>query len=165
MSKIRPIVQVYKRTSDVIIDGLFNGIQAGLLMSIYLALALIAGRHSLTPFLDSLSQVTGSSPLTSVFFHLAVSGIYGTLFGGISKAVSIRWPGSTRPWPSQGMGVIFGALLYLFASTILFQEISELIQEIQPIHFLIAHLIYGWALGFLMSNSWKQAESETRHHR
>ncbi len=165
MSKIRPIVQVYKHTSDAIIDGLFNGIQAGLLMSIYLALALIASRQGLAPFLKSLSQVTGSSPLTSVFFHLAVSGIYGTLFGGISKVISIRWPGSTSPWPSQGMGVIFGALLYLFAITILLPEISELLRSVQPIHFLIAHLIYGWALGLLMSNSWKHAEIETRHHR
>jgi hypothetical protein len=165
MSKIRPIVQVYKRTSDAVIDGLFNGIQAGLLMGMYLALVLIASRQGVGPFLNVLSQATGSSPLTSVFFHLAVSGIYGTLFGGISKLLSIKWPDSTSTWPSQGMGVIFGALLYLFASTILLPETKELLQGLQPIHFLIAHLIYGWALGLLMSNSWKRAELETRYDR
>jgi hypothetical protein len=165
MSKIRPIVQVYKRTSDAIIDGLFNGIQAGLLMGMYLALALIAGRQGLAPFLNGLSQVTGSSPLASVFFHLAVSGIYGTLFGGVSKLISVKWPASTNTWPSQGLGVVFGALLYLFASTILLPETGELLQGIQPIHFLIAHLVYGWALGLLMSNSWKHAKLETRHNR
>jgi hypothetical protein len=165
MSKIRPIVQVYKRTSDAIIDGLFNGIQAGLLMGMYLALALVASRQGVEPFLHDLSQVTGLSPLTSVLFHLAVSGIYGTLFGGISKIMSIKWPGSTSTWPSQGLGVIFGALLYLFASTILLPETGALLNGLHPFHFLIAHLIYGWALGLLMSNSWKQAELESRHHR
>lgn len=158
MSKIRPIVQVYKRTSDAVIDGLFNGIQAGILMGMYLALVLIASRQGVEPFLNNLSKVTGASPLTSVFFHLAVSGIYGTLFGSISKLASIKWPASTSTWPSQVMGVIFGALLYLFASTVLLPETRELVQGIQPIHFLIAHLIYGWSLGLLMSNSWKRAE-------
>jgi hypothetical protein len=165
MSKIRPIVQIYKRTSDVIIDGLFDGIQAGLLMAMYLALALIASRQGLAPFLNGLSQATGSSPLTSVFFHLAVSGIYGALFGGISKVVSIKWPGSTSAWPSQGLGVVFGALLYLFANTILLPETQEMLKGLQPIHFLMAHLIYGWALGLLMSNSWKHSEIEIRQHR
>jgi hypothetical protein len=165
MSKIRPIVQVYKSTSDAIIDGLFNGIQAGLLMGMYLALALIASSQGIGPFLNDLSQVTGSSPLTSVFFHLAVSGIYGTLFGGVSKLISLKWPASTSTWPSQGTGVVFGALLYLFASTILLPETGQLLQDIQPIHFLIAHLIYGWMLGLLMSNSWKQAKLETRYRR
>jgi hypothetical protein len=165
MSKIRPIVQVYRRTSDVIIDGLFNGIQAGLLMGTYLAVALIASRQGLAPFLNDLSQLTGTGPLTSVFFHLAVSGIYGALFGGISKLVSIKWPASTSAWPNQGLGVIFGALLYLFANTILLPETRELLKGLQPIHFLIAHLIYGWALGLLMSNSWKQTKVETRQSR
>jgi hypothetical protein len=165
MSKIRPFVQVYKRTSDAVIDGLFNGIQAGLLMGMYLALVLIARHQGLAPFLNGLSQVTGSSPLASVFFHLAVSAIYGALFGGISKVFSLKWSGSTNTWPSQGLGVIFGALLYLFASTVLISETRNLLQGVLPIHFLIAHLIYGWALGLLMSNSWKQVETEFRQNR
>ena len=69
------------QAGDAAVKGLFNGFIAGLGMAVVL---VAAGLISGVPAASTLAHFTptpNSSLLTGVLAHLAVSGIYGMIFG------------------------------------------------------------------------------------
>jgi hypothetical protein len=85
--------------------------------------------------------------------HLAVSAVYGSIFGlikaGIGAAIGRRQPS----WLPMGLaGIIYGFLLWLPASLIIIPSDISGLGEIPAGHLLAAHLVYGLATGRLLVN-------------
>jgi hypothetical protein len=75
---------------------------------------------------------------------MAVSAIYGAMFGLVAQTINRRIP----PWLS---GLIYGLLLYSLARFILLPQMGSPLMEIPASHFAAAHVIYGLILGVLTS--------------
>jgi len=134
---------------DAAIDGLFAGVLGGLVMGVYLALAgLLLGEGPAAVF-SRFALSEEHAPLTGLLLHLAVSGIYGMLFGVIwSQALRLR---SFTPTPQAAVlaGDAYGLLLVLVAWFILLPASGSPLRELPFLHFAIAHLIYGGVLGYV----------------
>ena len=132
---------VSRTSSDRAVDGLLAGIVAGVVMAGYLMISgMLAG--------ISAGQVLGRfgaqavTPLVGGLSHLAVSAIYGAIFGILTGLGGMRLPG----W---AVGLVFGTLLFLLAEFIVLPSSDTPLTETPWIHFLISHLLYGAVLGEL----------------
>jgi hypothetical protein len=70
-----------RSVGDAAVDGLFGGLAAGILMGAYL---FFVGVTEGVPASDVLKLLVGMDeigPTSAVLMHLAISGIYGVLFG------------------------------------------------------------------------------------
>ncbi len=135
---------------DAAVDGLLSGVAAGLLMASFLLLAGWAAGRSWDWVLRQFDPGLTPAPLTGALTHLAVSGVYGILFGGLWRPVARVW----RRLPGWLAGLGFGLLLWLLALMAVSARSgagSGWLQGIPPAELAAAHAIYGLALGWLMS--------------
>jgi hypothetical protein len=95
------------------VDGLLSGLLAGLAMAVYLGAAALAMGERLAVMFSRFTVTAGDSPVSGFLLHLAVSGIYGLVFGFVCRLVC-RWP--RLVWL---VGVAYGGLLWLLATLIL----------------------------------------------
>jgi len=128
------------KTGDAAVDGLIAGITAGILMGIYLLLAGLLSGKSLSDTLGSFAPGEPVSPLVGLLSHLAVSAIYGTVYGIFTLPLANRLPG----WL---MGVTYGVILFLVAQYILLPGMESPMMRIAPFHLGAAHILYGAILG------------------
>ncbi len=135
---------------DSAVDGLLAGTSAGLLMGLYvLAVGVLSGQ-AWTALLAQFDPSPVPSPLTGVVAHLAVAGVYG-----VAYAVAWRWLRRLCP-PGLGWlaGLAYGLLLWGPVSRLLRLPaggISETwLAVVAPVHLVVAHLVYGAALGWLL---------------
>ena len=130
MTNIDGMLKREIKASDAVVDGLFRGVLAGLGMGVYLAIG---------------------QPLVGLLAHLAVSGIYGALFGLLSLLVLRRagLPG----WTPLALGGVYGLLLFAVAWFALLPGVDSPLLGIPPLHFGLGHLLYGLALGWLVRRS------------
>lgn len=137
-------------SGDAAVKGLFNGFIAGLTMAIVLVVAGLTRGVPAASTLDLFTPVPGSGPLGGGLAHLAVSGIYGMLFGLIWSGASrlVWWKSGI--WPAIFAGAIYGLLLWLGAQYILLPTTGAALGSLPPAQFLIAHLVYGLILGGLI---------------
>ena len=137
------------QAGDAAVKGLFNGFIAGLGMAVVL---VAAGLISGVPAASTLAHFTptpNSSLLTGVLAHLAVSGIYGLVFGLLWSSV-LRWLRlDSGGWQAILAGGVYGVLLWLGAQYILLPTTGATLGSIPVGQFLIAHLAYGLILGWL----------------
>lgn len=131
--------------SDKLINGLFSGILAGVMMLAFLLLTGLATGESLAVTLARFS-VPGqeTTPFANAFLHLGVSAVYGSVFGLLFHL--LPWKLRLSPWKWLA-GLVFGLLLYLFASAYLLPATASRLLEIPGTVLTIAHAIYGLALG------------------
>ena len=134
---------------DAAAGGIFPGLLGGIAMALLLvAASSLSGR---TP-----SQVLGgfdpanSLPLRGALMHLAVSCVYGVLFGILVRLVPSRL---RLALGSPLLGVFYGLLLWLVAVSVLHQAAAALLAASAPAVFLLAHLLYGLILG-LVAGQW-----------
>lgn len=89
-----------------------------------------------------------ASPLTGALIHLAVSAVYGLLFG-----VLFRWLGRGR-WAGRAtaviLGLAYGLLLLLTAQGLIATSAGAGLREMPALHFAAAHVVYGVAVGWLI---------------
>ena len=125
---------------DTILDGLFGGLLGGGAMALYLILwRWVAGRtpgNVLGLFDGSMQRVA----LTGALAHLAVSAVYGIVFGLIWRIVRLRIPG----WVA---GIAYGLALLMIAQVALLPVSGSPLAEIPRLHFALAHIVYGAVLG------------------
>jgi hypothetical protein len=140
----------YKQKSigDTAVDGLLAGIGAGLVMALFLLLVGLLNGDSATAVFGRFDPGQNQLWLTGLIIHLAVSSIYGILFGLLYLlAVRIR--------PSLGrfswlLGLAYGLLLYAIAQTALATGVDSGLRQLTAVNLLIAHVVYGVVLGYLV---------------
>ena len=92
MTESRHLTQTEVKTGDAAADGLLKGIVAGVVMAAYLVLAgLVVGEGPGT-VLARFTPGEETSVVTGTLVHLAVSAVYGALFGAIWHMVRRRQP-------------------------------------------------------------------------
>lgn len=150
MTKTNHIVNREISSSDAAIDGLLSGVLAGLAMAAYLALAMLAAGLSPLATLALFAPEPQSGPLVGLLAHLAVSGIYGVLFG-MGYAALLRRPDYNPPaWLHAAIGGVYGLLLFLAAWTLILPATGSQLQQIPLMQLAVGHLLYGVLLGWLV---------------
>jgi hypothetical protein len=136
---------------DAAVDGLLAGAAAGIVMAAYLVvIGLLAGEGPAS-VLTRFDPARQGSPVIGAMIHLAVSAVYGLLFGVIYRLVG-RGRLSGRAAGAL-IGLVYGLALLLLAQGLTFIGAGTMLREISAVHFVIAHLIYGFVLGWLVARS------------
>jgi hypothetical protein len=81
MARTQPILRKKTGAGDAAVDGLCSGVLAGAAMGLYLVLIGMRIGQGPAVVLGRFDPAGGASPLTGALAHLAVSGVYGLLFG------------------------------------------------------------------------------------
>lgn len=131
---------------DTAVDGLIAGLMAGVGMAIYLVIAGLLSSQGLVETLGLFDPALASNALTGTVAHLAVSAIYGVVFGLIMTAVSKIWM-SAFAW-SWLMGLLYGLVLFGLARGMLLTAVNSPLLQVTSLHFALAHLVYGLILGY-----------------
>ena len=128
---------------DAAVDGLLGGVIAGIAMAVYLVVVNLIGGEGFAVLIRF--DPNGASPLVGTLLHLAVSGVYGAVFGIGSKWMS-RFNASM--WV---IGILFGAALFALAVLVILPTSRSATAGIPMVHFGIAHAIYGFVLGWIVN--------------
>jgi hypothetical protein len=141
---------------DAAVDGLLSGAAAGVLMAAFLLAAGWTAGQSWDWVLRQFDPGPTPSPLTGAVTHLAVSGVYGILFGSLWRPIS-RISGRLPAWLA---GLAYGLLLLALAVMITSARATfgggGWLQGIPPAQLAAAHTIYGLSLGWLVGRSQKR---------
>lgn len=146
----RTSLNAVPKASDRIIDGLFAGIIAGVVMAAYLLLVGLILGDSPVESLLRFALNEGDSPLIGGLFHLAVSAVYGAAFGLGYYLLARFWRGWQSIWSGIALGAFYGLVLYALARMILLPGTNSALSEIPALHFAFAHLVFGICLGVIL---------------
>ena len=137
------------QAGDAAVKGLFNGFIAGIGMAIVLVAAGLVGGVPAASTFERFTPISGGGPLAGVLAHLAVSGIYGMIFGLLWSTV-LRWVRvDSGAWQGVLAGAAYGLLLWLVAQFVLLPTTGAALGSMPAGQFLFAHLVYGLVLGWL----------------
>lgn len=150
ISRQGQIIRKRAAIGDAAVDGLFSGLGAGLVMAVVLVLLGMARGEGPVSVLSRFSGSDWVTPWTGLLSHLAVSGIYGILFGMLVRWALPYW----RNW-SWLMGLIYGALLFVLAALVILPGTHSLLRGLPAWEFGLAHLVYGAVLGTLAARNHK----------
>ena len=126
---------------EMAVEGLFAGIAAGIAMLVYLLVSGMLTGVAASVMAGHFSIQVPPNPLQGALLHLAVSAIYGMLFG-------IIWIFAGRRISCWVAAVLYALAIYLLAVYVLLPSTGSPLLEIAPLHFGLAHLVYGLGLGF-----------------
>ncbi len=150
MTETKGLINKEISASDAAIDGLLSGVLAGLVMIAYIVLGVWIGGTGPGASLGLFAPDPASGPLVGLLAHLAVSGIYGVVFG-VGYAGLLRRPSYNPPaWLHPLVGGLYGLLLLLAAWTLLLPATGSQLQQIPLFHLAVGHLLYGALLGWLV---------------
>jgi hypothetical protein len=130
-----------KTMGDAAVDGLLAGLAAGVVMAVYLLITGVVSGEGIGNILGRFAPGEPTTPIAGALSHLAVSAIYGAVFGIISMPLRKRVPA----WVA---GLVFGVVLFLIAQYALLPGTGSTLLEMSPLNFGIAHLMYGLVLGW-----------------
>jgi hypothetical protein len=134
---------------DAAVKGLFYGFIAGVGMAVLLVGAGLVSGEPATSTLARFTPISTGGPLAGVLAHLAVSGIYGMVFG-LLWSTFLRWLRlDASTWHAILAGLAYGLLLWLGAQFILLPTAGAALEFIPVSQFLFVHLVYGLILGWL----------------
>lgn len=139
------------RTEDALVNGLFTGFIAGLAMLAFLILT--SGFHSFTPaeIMGMFDPGGSANLLAGAAAHLAVSAVYGLMFGGLCK-LTLQSRFTLPIWLG---GIIFGLLLFALAEILFIPRNESPLLELPIGLFAAAHLVYGLVIGFIFQHSFR----------
>jgi len=149
MDKIGLISENKNSISNLAVDGLLYGLVSGVAMFLGLAaFALLSGENPVT-VLEHFGTSGLTSPALGLLSHLAISAIYGVLFGAliwpvlrrISAAKIVGWTG----------GLAYAALLLLLAQTAILPGTGSPLGQLPLWSWALGHAIYGLVLGGLFA--------------
>ena len=133
---------------DAAVDGLFAGLGAGLVMAVYLVLAGLLNGVGPAVVLARFSTGESLSPWTGLLSHLAVSSMYGVVFGLLIFLLPRRLAVPDTLWLA---GALYGVLLFLVAVFIILPGTASAFDETPLFHLAAAHILYGLAVGLFSS--------------
>jgi hypothetical protein len=143
MRDSRIISRSKPKASETAIDGLGYGFLAGLVMMVVLfGFGLFQG-SSPAEVLDRFAPpLAERGTLTAGLAHLAVSAVYGAIFGLLWSQLA------TRRLPGWLVGLAYGLVLLLVARFLQVSMPDEAL-NLPFVQLLVAHLVYGGSLGGL----------------
>lgn len=137
-----------KSMGDTAVDGLLAGIGAGLVMALFLLLIGLVNGDLATAVFGRFDPGQNQQWLTGLVIHLAVSSIYGIVFGLLYLVlIRIRPSWARLSWL---LGLAYGLLLYGVVQTALAMGIDSGLVQFTAVILLLAHAIYGLVLGILL---------------
>ena len=140
-------MRVRSSSGEAAVDGLLNGVLAGVVMALYLiAIGVVTGAGAAAT-LSAFDLGQGISPVRGALIHLAVSAIYGMVFSLLYRLIarnrSIGRGGSVM------IGLVYGLLLWSITQIAFAAGISVTLSSLPTVHLAGAHVIYGVTLGWL----------------
>jgi len=150
MAELSKIARKETSSSEAAVDGLFAGLLAGLAMAAYLAITALLRSETPAVLFSRFYPAQGSSPWTGFLMHLAVSNVYGIVFGLVWYLASSQRSFASSPWQVITLGAGYGAVLFILAWTILLPASASPLRQLPSWQLGTAHLIYGVALGYLV---------------
>ncbi len=143
--------QISKPTTvgDAAVEGLIYGIVAGVAMMGLIALVETFAGIAPPTALGYFDSGGSGSPWVGVFTHVAVSGMYGLIFGVVTTlgACGLGTRLTLGRW--LALGILYGALLFGIAEWIVLPRTNSPLAELPLWAFAAAHFIYGALLGGL----------------
>lgn len=149
----RMVTERVRTAGDAAVDGLLAGAGGGIAMAAFLvASGLLAGAGPASTLARFDPSGAGSaSLLAGGLIHLAVSAVYGLLFGVLYRLIGRgRLAGRTA---GALIGLVFGLALLLVAQGLAATAAGAVLREIPALHFAVAHLVYGAVTGWLVARN------------
>jgi hypothetical protein len=154
MAEVDQFTRRQTTAGEVAVDSLVSGILAGVGMALYLVVVGVILGDEPGLVLRRFDPASGSSPLSGALAHLAVSGVYGMVYGLAWRplARSRLRTGALGRWLPWLAGLAYGFVLLLVAETVTHRlsGTSSPLLDIPFLHLALAHLIYGLVLSFLV---------------
>ncbi len=151
MSNSQPLIRARSSSGDAAVDGVLHGVGAGIVMALYLIVIGMVAGAGLAATLSAFDLGQGTSPVRGALIHLAVSAIYGMLFGLLYRLI-----GRSRSIGQGGsliVGLVYGLLLWLITQIAFAAGISVALSSLPAVHLAVAHGLYGLTLGRLMGRA------------
>ncbi len=134
-----------KGIGDRAVDGLLAGISAGVVMALFLITVGLFSSESPAKVLSRFDPVNASNMVTGLLTHLAVSAIYGVIFGLLVWAiVQIRSSLLRFGWL---VGLFYGLALYAVARGAFWAGVDSGLMQFTAVVLFLAHAVYGLVLG------------------
>ena len=149
MDKIGLISENRNSFSDWAIDGLIYGLAGGVAMFLGLAIFTLFSGGSPATLLERFSTNGSTTPLQGLLSHLAVSAIYGLLFGTLIWPVLRRF--SSASWVGWLGGLAYAVFLLLLAQIAILPGVKSPLVQLPFWEWALGHGIYGLVLGGLFS--------------
>jgi len=144
MAKTKILDKRQVSAGNAAVNGLFSGLLAGILMGLYLVFAGLTAGRGVAVYLAYFGLGKATTPLAGLMLHLAISGIYGLIFGTVCHAVGLDRLDSIPPWL---VGLVFGLITWVLAEYLILPGIGSPLNRIPTMHFIAAHALFGLVLG------------------
>jgi hypothetical protein len=144
-----------KSVGDWAVEGLLDGIGAGIIMlAVVVAFEFVRGVAPLVTlgYFDLGPDLKGAaaSPLIGGLTHLAVSGVYGIVFGIVGMLVARTFAGRMNPVVWLTLGAIYGLLLFGIAQWIVLPRTNFPLELVPIWTFGFVYVLYGLVLAWLL---------------
>jgi hypothetical protein len=149
MDKTGQISENNINLSRLAVDGLIYGLLSGVAMYLSLAAFALLSGESPVVVASHFSIGEQTSPWLGLFGHLAVSAIYGALFGALIWPVLRRI--SDRKMVTWLGGLAYAALLLILAQFAILPNTNSPLDILSYWQWVIVHGVYGLVLGGLYS--------------
>jgi len=149
MDKTSLILKDRESSNNRAVDGLLYGLVGGIAMLVsLLAFALLSGDPP-GALLARFSAGNSTSPIQGLFSHLAVSAIYGLLFGAVVWPVLRHF--SSASWVGWFGGLAYAVVLLLLAQIAILPGVNSPLAQLPFWQWALGHSIYGFVLGGLFT--------------
>jgi len=147
MTELKSLPIKFRTASDAIIDGLIAGLISGLVMGFVILLGELLLGDNPAEVLSWFVPAGAATPMLGALVHLAMSAIYGIVFGWLWHLFRwrLRWK-----LPAWLVGLLYGLAIYFFAAWILLPGVDSALLTIPAWLFGLAHAIFGLLLGWLV---------------
>jgi len=143
MDNLKTYSQTRHSASDAAVSGLFNGLLGGCAMALVIVMfSLLAGQGA--AYLSHFSSEVPVPPMQGLLMHLAVSSIYGLLFGLIRNWA---WLNRLNRLPGWLVGLVYALGLWVLAVALLLPAAKSQMLNLPWVVFLAGHIAYGLVLG------------------
>ena len=148
MVRTERMISERRRTAgDAAVDGMLAGAVGGIAMAGVLIVSAWLTGEGPVRMLTRFAPVGSASPLTGAMIHLAVSAVYGLLFGVIYRLIG-RGRLAGEP-AGLLLGLVYGLALNVVAQGLAATAAGSTLREIPALHFAVSHLVFGAVTGWL----------------
>ena len=137
-------------SGDAAVTGLFSGIAGGLVMILFLMAAGLATGSAPVVVLGHFDPTGDGNPLSGILAHLAISSVYGVVYGIVWRVLSQTGRKQAPGWMT---GLLFSLALYAIARLVFLTAGNISLLSIPAWQLLMAHLGYGLGLGWVFERS------------
>ena len=154
MDNSKSLMRAHRSVGDAAVDGLLNGLIAGSIMTIYIALIGVTMGTNLAAVLSAFDLGQGTSPVRGVLIHLAIAAIDGMIFSLIYRLIEQHR--TVGQGGSVLIGLVYGLLLWSIAQVAITAGINDSLGSLPVVHLVVAHVIYGVTLGCMARRRWAE---------